>query len=165
VNGAAFAIHSQVHAARPDVVACAHAHSIYGKAWCSLGRPLDPITQDHCYFYEDHAVYDDFTGVVHDLADGASLASALGTKKAALLQNHGLLTVGHSVDEAAYWFMALDRCCHVSLLAEATRHAPKLIPHDRATNVRETIGTHYLGWFFFQPLFDELIAREPDLRT
>src|SRR5689334_22448935 len=30
VNTAAFAIHSQVHAARPDVVAAAHAHSMYG---------------------------------------------------------------------------------------------------------------------------------------
>src|SRR5437660_6140594 len=30
VNAAAFAIHSQVHEARPDVVAAAHAHSVYG---------------------------------------------------------------------------------------------------------------------------------------
>src|SRR5580693_4961553 len=45
VNLAAFAIHSQVHAARPDVVAAAHAHSMYGKSWASLGRLLDPITQ------------------------------------------------------------------------------------------------------------------------
>ena len=50
VNGAAFAIHSQVHAARPEVVAAAHAHSMYGKAWASLGRLLDPITQDACAF-------------------------------------------------------------------------------------------------------------------
>ena len=33
LNGAAFTIHSQIHAARPDVTAAAHAHSIYGKAW------------------------------------------------------------------------------------------------------------------------------------
>src|SRR5450631_2739677 len=48
VNGAAFAIHSQVHAARPEVVAAAHAHSMYGKSWATLGRLLDPITQDAC---------------------------------------------------------------------------------------------------------------------
>src|SRR2546422_10446354 len=54
VNGAAFAIHSQVHAARPEVVAAAHAHSLYGKTWASLGRLLDPITQDVCAVYEDH---------------------------------------------------------------------------------------------------------------
>jgi ribulose-5-phosphate 4-epimerase/fuculose-1-phosphate aldolase len=50
VNRAAFAIHSQVHAARPNAVAAAHAHSIYGKAFASLGRKLDPITQDACAF-------------------------------------------------------------------------------------------------------------------
>ena len=46
VNAAAFAIHSQVHAARPDMNAAAHAHSVNGKAFSSLGRLLDPITQD-----------------------------------------------------------------------------------------------------------------------
>ena len=69
VNAAAFAIHSQVHAARPDVVAAAHAHSLYGKAWSSLRRPLDPLTQDACAFYGDHAVFDDYTGVVLRRAD------------------------------------------------------------------------------------------------
>src|SRR5487761_284620 len=63
VNGAAFAIHSQVLAARPDVVAAAHSHSIYGKSWSSLGRKLDPITQDVCAFYGDHGLFDDHTGV------------------------------------------------------------------------------------------------------
>ena len=42
VNVAAFAIHSSVHAARPDVVAAAHAHSVYGKSWSSLGPPARP---------------------------------------------------------------------------------------------------------------------------
>jgi ribulose-5-phosphate 4-epimerase/fuculose-1-phosphate aldolase len=50
LNGAAFTIHSHIHKARPDVVAAAHSHSIYGKAWSALGRTLDPITQDSCAF-------------------------------------------------------------------------------------------------------------------
>src|SRR5271167_3426241 len=97
VNGAAFAIHSQIHAARPDVVAAAHSHSIYGKSWSSLGRTLDPITQDVCAFYGDHAVFDDYTGVVLDLEEGKRIAHALAGNKAAILRNHGLLTVGNSV--------------------------------------------------------------------
>src|SRR5467141_1116293 len=92
VNQAAFAIHSQVHAARPDVIAAAHAHSIYGKTWSTLGRLLDPITQDVCAFYEDHAVFEDYTGVVNEVAEGQRIAKALGDKKAVILRNHGLLT-------------------------------------------------------------------------
>ncbi|MEU6959381.1 class II aldolase/adducin family protein [Streptomyces chrestomyceticus] len=57
VNQAAFAIHAQVHRARPDVVAAAHSHSVYGRALSTLGELLDPITQDVCAFYEDHASF------------------------------------------------------------------------------------------------------------
>ncbi|AIA05364.1 class II aldolase/adducin family protein [Streptomyces noursei] len=56
VNQAAFTIHAQVHRARPDVVAAAHCHSTYGRALSALGELLDPITQDVCAFYEDHAL-------------------------------------------------------------------------------------------------------------
>src|SRR6202167_2754064 len=102
VNGAAFAIHSQVHAARPDVIAAAHAHSVYGKSWSSLGRLLDPITQDACVFFEDHTVCEEGGGaIVLEEAAAKALASALGPHKATIHRNHGLFTVGHSVDEAA----------------------------------------------------------------
>ncbi len=109
VNRAAFAIHSQVHAGRPDVVAAAHSHSLYGKAWSSLGRLLDPITQDACAFFEDHALFDDYTGVVLDLEEGKRIGAALGDCKAVILRNHGLLTVGHSVDAAVWSFITMER--------------------------------------------------------
>jgi len=104
VNRAAFAIHSAIHAARPDAVAAAHAHSLYGKAWSSLGRKLDPITQDACAFYQDHGLFDDFTGVVYDTSEGDRIAAALGDYKAVILRNHGLLTAGPSVEAATWWF-------------------------------------------------------------
>src|SRR5271157_2720243 len=126
VNGAAFAIHSQVHAARPDVVAAAHAHSMYGKSWASLGRLLDPITQDACAFYEDHGLFADFTGVVYETSEGERIAKAVGPHKAAILRNHGLLTVGETVEEAAWWFITMDRSCHAQLLAEAAGEPVKI---------------------------------------
>ncbi|WP_324630289.1 class II aldolase/adducin family protein [Phormidium sp. CCY1219] len=55
VNAAGFAIHSKIHQARPDAVSAAHAHSLYGKSWSTLGRLLDPLTQDACAFYRESA--------------------------------------------------------------------------------------------------------------
>lgn len=55
LNAAAFMIHSAIHAARPDVMCAAHSHSLHGRAFCSLGRPLDIITQDSCAFYNVRA--------------------------------------------------------------------------------------------------------------
>ena len=162
LNVAAFAIHSRVHAARPDVIAAAHSHSVHGKAWSSLGRLLDPITQDVCAFYEDHAVFADFTGVVYETSEGERIAQALGNKKAVILRNHGLLTVGETVDEAVWWFVTMDRSCQAQLLAEAAG-TPLKIDHKDALATREQVGTHLAGWFQCQPLLATIIRDEPDL--
>lgn len=162
VNRAAFAIHSQVHAARPECVAAAHAHSLHGKAWSSLGRLLDPLTQDACVFYDDHALFDDYTGVVRELEEGKRIAAALGDAKAVILRNHGLLTVGHSVDEAAWWFITMDRSCQAQLLAEAAG-TPVLIDPETARLTAGQVGSHHAGWLGFQPLYDWIVSEEPDL--
>jgi ribulose-5-phosphate 4-epimerase/fuculose-1-phosphate aldolase len=162
VNSAAFVIHSQVHSARPDVVAAAHAHSIYGKSWSALGKLLDPITQDVCAFYEDHALFDDYTGVVLDLEEGKRLAHTLGANKAIILRNHGLLTVGHSVDEAAWWFITMERSCQAQLLAEAAGD-PVLIDTDMAKLTASQVGSHVAGYLSFQPLYDRIVRDQPDL--
>jgi ribulose-5-phosphate 4-epimerase/fuculose-1-phosphate aldolase len=162
VNPAAYAIHSRVHRARPDVIAAAHAHSRFGKAWSTLGRHLDPITQDHCDFYDDHALYDGYGGVANDVDEGDRIAAALGGTKAAILRNHGLLTVGHSVDEAAWWFVRLERCCEVSLMAQAAG-TPVVIDEATARSVHAEQGMPIGGWFTFQPLYERIVADEPDL--
>jgi ribulose-5-phosphate 4-epimerase/fuculose-1-phosphate aldolase len=162
VNTAAFAIHSQIHQARPDVNAAAHAHSLYGKAWSTLGRLLDPLTQDACAFYEDQALFNDYTGVVLDTQEGKRIADTLGERKAVILRNHGLLTVGHSVDEAAWWFVTMERSCQTQLIAEATGE-PVLIAPEIARLTYSQIGSHQIGWLSFQSLYDMIVRQEPDL--
>jgi ribulose-5-phosphate 4-epimerase/fuculose-1-phosphate aldolase len=162
LNTAAFVIHSQIHSARPDVVSAAHAHSVYGKAWSSLRRPLDPLTQDACAFYDDHVVFDDYTGAVLELEEGKRIAHALGRHKAVILANHGLLTVGHTVDEAAWWFITMERTCQAQLLAEAAG-SPALIDPDVAATTFDQTGGHRTGWRQFQPLYDWIVEQQPQL--
>jgi ribulose-5-phosphate 4-epimerase/fuculose-1-phosphate aldolase len=162
VNAAAFAIHSQVHASRPDAVGAAHSHSLHGKALSALGELLEPITQDVCAFYDDHALFDDYTGVVLDIEEGKRIAHALGDNKAVILRNHGLLTVGQSVESAVWWFVTMERSCQAQLLAKA---AGKVIHIDpaQAKLTSEQVGTEFAGWFQFQPLFERIVREQPDL--
>jgi ribulose-5-phosphate 4-epimerase/fuculose-1-phosphate aldolase len=162
VNKAAFAIHSALHAARPDVVAAAHSHSLHGKAWSALGRLLDPITQDACAFYDDHVVFEDYTGVVLDQSEGKRIAQVLEGRKAVILRNHGLLTVGHSVEEAVWWYITMERSCHAQLLAEAAG-TPILIADDVARLTRSQIGEHVAGYFAFGSLYTTITREQPDL--
>ena len=162
VNPAAFAIHSQVHAARPDAVAAAHTHSTYGRALSTLGEMLEPITQDVCAFYNDHALFDDYTGVVLDSEEGKRIAHSLGENKAVILRNHGLLTVGTSVDSAAWWFLTMERSCQVQLAAKAAGSVVH-IDADQAKITYDIVGTEYLGWLSFQPIYDRIVKEQPDL--
>lgn len=162
VNRAAFCIHSEVHKARPDAVAAAHAHSIHGKAFSSLRRRLDPLTQDACAFFEDHGLYEDFRGVVNDTEEGKRIGVALGPHKAVILANHGLLTVGQSVTEAAWWFITMERSCQAQLLAMAAG-TPHLIDRETALQVREQTGSPLAGWLQIRPLWDRITQEQPDL--
>lgn len=162
VNRAAFAIHSRLHRARPDVMAAAHSHSIHGKAFATLGKLLDPITQDSCAFYNDHALFADYTGVVLDTSEGDRIAEALGGRKAVILRNHGLLTVGNCVDAAAYWFITMDRSCHAQLLADAAGETVKISP-EMALHTSRQVGSPLAGFLGFQPLYDRIVKEQPDL--
>ncbi len=162
LNVSAYAIHSAIHQARPDVIAAAHAHSIYGKSWSSLGRLLDPISQDACVFFEDHVFFDDTRVLVTEKSEGAALAASLGSHKAMILRNHGLLTVGHSVDEAVWWFIAMERCCQSQFLAESAG-TPLLVDPENARTARAVPGSHFVGWLQFQPLWNRMIREQPDL--
>lgn len=106
-------IHAAIHKARPDVICAAHSHSIYGRTWCSLGRKIDTLTQDACAFHNDHVVYDSFNGVVLAEKEGNAIAACLGDKKAALLQNHGLLTVGHTIEEVCVRDLFVSSLLHL----------------------------------------------------
>jgi ribulose-5-phosphate 4-epimerase/fuculose-1-phosphate aldolase len=111
-------------------------------------------------FYEDHAVYDNFGGVVLAAEEGRRIAKALGTKKAAILQNHGILTVAKSVDGAVFLFGAMDRCIQAQLMADAAaagRGRPTIkISHEEALYTRR-VHTDEMEYNMFQSAFEDVV--------
>ena len=161
-NKAAFWIHSSIHRARPDVVAVAHAHTIHGRAFAALDRALDPIIQESCAFYDDHIVFDEYQGLVLEKAEGERIASRLGRRRGAILRHHGLLTVGRSVAEAAWWFITMDRACQMQLLAEAAGK-PRTMADEEARLAHRQFGNANMARHNFQLLADLVINQEPDV--
>ncbi|KAH8597122.1 class II aldolase/adducin N-terminal [Bisporella sp. PMI_857] len=157
LNVAAYMIHHAVHTARPEVNCVAHSHSIYGRAYCTLGIPLQTTTQDSCAFHNDLALYKSFNGIVLSSDEGSEIASALGSKKAALLQNHGLLTCAKTIEACVFWYISLDKSCRVALLAAAAAGGlgikAKEIGEEEAVYTAKTVGTEIAGWFSALPTF------------
>lgn len=165
LNRAGFVLHAAVHEEHPDIIAMCHAHTVYGTAFASLGRPLDPISQDAACFYEDHIVITDEAGqVAVERKAGPSVASRFKGVKAAIHQNHGLLTASrHSIDSAAFWFIGLERCCQQQLMVDATGRKPVMVPPDRARYSREHVGSEYIGWLHFQAIYEQIATTQPDM--
>ncbi|KAH0289107.1 putative aldolase [Aureobasidium namibiae CBS 147.97] len=152
-NAAGVSIHTACHLARPDAHAICHAHSLYGKAWASFGRELDMISQDVCYFYKAHSVYRNYGGIAFGQDEGTNIARALGDSKAAILVNHGLITVGETVDEAAYLYTLLEKSCRIQLMVEATGLPKVIVPDDEAMSTFQSASQPETLFVEFQPSY------------
>jgi len=165
VNRAGFVLHAAVHEAHPEVIAMCHAHTTYGTAWCSTGKPLEMLSQDAACFYRNHAVIGASAGAVAvEEESGHSIAQQIGRYRGILHQNHGLLTTSrHSIDDAAFWFIALERCCQVQLQVSASGVKPQLLSDETARYSAEHVGNDFIGWLHFQTLFSHIASTQPDM--
>lgn len=115
------------------------------------------LTQDFCTFYNDHALYPNFAGVVLASEEGKQIASCLGPKKAVLLGSHGLLTAGASIEATVSWFVLLEKLCQVQLAADASSAGTGVplveIGEEEARTTWQAIGSEAAGYFQGLPLF------------
>lgn len=166
VNAAGFLVHSEIFKAHPWINAICHAHSIYGRAYSVFGKELPPLTQDSLRFYETHSVLREYHGVVLSAEEGKSIAAVLRPQdKVCILQNHGLLSIGKTIDEAAYWFTCFEKCCQSQLAIDGAvqsnepSHQPIMIDHETARSTQEKIGTRQGGWMNFQPSYTHMLKK------
>lgn len=160
VNPVGLQLHSAVHRARPEVNAVCHAHSTYGSAWSAFARPVDPLTQDTCVFFEDQAIIRE-PRIAMNPQEADQFAASFGDKKAGIQVGHGIFTTGATIDEAAWWFVSLDKACHVQLLARAGGDY-EVWPDEAARGVKAGLGSPQFGWLSFQTLWDEIVAESPE---
>ncbi|KAK4047890.1 hypothetical protein OIO90_006051 [Microbotryomycetes sp. JL221] len=158
VNLAGFLIHENLHRARPDVNAVCHSHSTYGKAFSTLREDLPISTQDACSFYGDIVTMKQFGGVVITKGEGELIAETLADKNSIILANHGILTVGQTIESAVARFILLEECCRVSLLARAAGKEVVIEDEAAAMTHKET-GSERSLYFLASPYF-QVIEQE-----
>ena len=116
VNAAGFTIHSAIHMARHDLACVIHTHTADGMAVACRRKGLLPITQHALRFY-DRLGYHDYEGIALDLAERERLVADMGTHKAMILRNHGLLAAGRTIPEAFVNIYFLERACQAQVKA------------------------------------------------
>jgi ribulose-5-phosphate 4-epimerase/fuculose-1-phosphate aldolase len=119
VNHAGFVIHGCVHEARPEINCVLHTHTRAGVAVSAHKCGLLPLSQ-HAMRVQESITYHDYEGIALDFDERTRMANDLGkTSKAMILRNHGLLTLGTSVQEAFELMYYLDCACQIQVDALA----------------------------------------------
>lgn len=154
INRAAYFIHHPILMARPEAVSAAHVHTPWGTPFSAEVRPIEPISQESCVFFEDHAIFDDEEVQIQDTDGGKRIAAAMGSHRAVILRNHGLLTATDGVAETVGLFVELERVAEVHMKA---RHA-KPISAEAARYAKEDLTSFGPG----RVVFASLVARHID---
>ena len=116
VNKSGFAIHGAVHMARPDACCVMHLHIDSVIAVSTQKKGLLPISQHALRFYSDIASHP-YQGLALSTDEKEQMIATLGSKKSLLLQNHGGIICGSSIQQAFYLMDVLDKACRIQLLA------------------------------------------------
>jgi ribulose-5-phosphate 4-epimerase/fuculose-1-phosphate aldolase len=116
VNAAGFIIHSAIHEARPDLHCIIHTHTAAGMAVAAQRDGLLPLTQHALKFYGNLA-YHTYEGIALSMQERERLVADLGSHKAMILRNHGLLAAGGSVAAAFHEIYFLERACQAQIQA------------------------------------------------
>ncbi|XP_061149532.1 alpha-adducin isoform X25 [Syngnathus typhle] len=123
VNGAGFNLHAAVYAARPDVKCVVHIHTAAGAAVSAMKCGLLPISPEALALGE--VAYHDYQGIVVDEEERVDIQKNLGKNaKVLILRNHGLLSVGETVEEAFYYIHNLVNACEIQVRTLASAGGP-----------------------------------------
>ena len=120
--------HSWIYAARPNVCAIVHTHPPHASALAISGERLVVSHMDMTMLHDDVAYLDRWPGLPIANEEGRIISGAIGEKNAIILVNHGMLTVGDSLERATYLAVHLEHAARVQLLAQGA--GLKLIPVD-----------------------------------
>ena len=124
-------MHTEVYRARPDVGSVIHGHPVYGTALGSTDGQLQLLTHDAVLFADGIGDYNDGPALIMNRDQGGRVAMALGSRRAALLRNHGVVIAGEDVRWAVLAAVTLERAIRFQAIA-GTLGRLRPIPQDGA---------------------------------
>ncbi|XP_078126847.1 alpha-adducin isoform X6 [Sander vitreus] len=123
VNQAGFTLHSAIYAARPDVKCIVHIHTSAGGAVSAMKCGLLPISPEALSLGE--VAYHDYQGILVDEEESTLIQRNIGpNSKVLILRNHGLVSVGETVEEAFYYIHNLVTACEIQVRTLASAGGP-----------------------------------------
>jgi L-fuculose-phosphate aldolase len=110
-------LHTEVYKRRPDVRSVVHGHPPYATAFGATDAQFAYLTHDSVMFNDRISTYDGVPDLIVDEQQGAAVAEALGSGRALLLRNHGVLLAERDVQWAVLASALLERATQLQAIA------------------------------------------------
>jgi L-ribulose-5-phosphate 4-epimerase len=123
-------IHTEIYKARPDITSIIHSHPDHAVAVSATGRPLRMLSQPSAAFADGVGYYTDTIDLIRRPDQGAGVAKAFGSHKAAFLKNHGVVVGGSTLEEAVILTIMLENACRIQILAESAGDLAPEFPRE-----------------------------------
>lgn len=108
-------LHIEIYRARPDVGCVVHIHPFFATLLTSVWRGALRIVNQNTQIFVDGLPLFDSSALIRSPEQGRAVAEALGTSRALLLKNHGIVAVGATVEEALVVTVQLERAARTHL--------------------------------------------------
>ena len=156
INPAGYVIHSCIHRENHEIGCVLHTHTVAGVGVSAQKDGLLPVSQTAMLF-TDNVAYHDYEGIALREEEQARMLADMGDKKVMILRNHGLLTVGATVQEAFLLMYYMEQACKHQLAAQAGSGI--VIPPKGVRNYVREASSGGFGAGVGQREFDALVRR------
>lgn len=130
-------IHASIYEARPDVNSVAHTHQPLATAFSVAGVPLLPIYNQAAPFAPETPIFPS-PRLIYTVQDGVEICRTLGDRMAMLLQGHGIVVVGDSLEYATVHAIYLERTAHMQWVASSVGK-PVTMPQKEIDIMKENM--------------------------
>lgn len=114
-----YVLHTEIYRLRPDVQAVIHTHPPYATAFGATDAALELLNHDAVLFRDGLAYFNDTAELIVTPEQGASVAAALGEKRAVVMRGHGVIVTGKSAPWATYAALTLERVVRIQSIARS----------------------------------------------
>lgn len=148
-------IHSEILKARPEINAVLHAHPRHAIALSATGYPFRYWSLPSTEFADGVGMFEETRDLIRTPELGAGVAAALGSGRAVLLRNHGIVVAGRTVEECVILAIALENACEIQLLVHAAGADAPDIPPEQSRSLQAKL----MGPEQYRINFDYLVRR------
>jgi ribulose-5-phosphate 4-epimerase/fuculose-1-phosphate aldolase len=146
-------IHTEIYKARPDVRSVVHTHQPIATLLGVVELPILPLLHVESGVAAKQPIPTfRCSELIQNAELGRGVATALADHQVCHLQNHGIVSVGATIEEATLGAIHLERLADVNYKAALLGRQPRVIPPNELEALKKQLAAPAGRWAYYAEL-------------